>query len=110
MFAGAPVRVTSVRFRPDGKSVFAGLTNGKQVEWDISNEKIAATWNYHTGVVTGIGALKANGQLLTTSSDQTIGFASGQGHLVKATIVANGAYNSVEGYGANATQRIGVAN
>ena len=30
--------------------------------------------------------------------------------LIGATIVANGAYNSVEGYGANATQRIGVAN
>ncbi|HQZ65406.1 MAG TPA: serine/threonine-protein kinase [Planctomycetaceae bacterium] len=72
-FQGAPISVNSVQFRPDGKCVYAGLSNGKVVEWDVEKEKIEATWNDHTGVVTGIRALKSNRPLITTSPN-TIAF------------------------------------
>ena len=79
MFQGSNVSVASVRFRPDGKRVYGGLSNGKVVEWDIEKEKIEATWHHHTGVVTGIGVLKSNRPIITASADQTIVFRSPEG-------------------------------
>ena len=73
------VELGRVRFeveRTRDQHVEVGLSNGKIVEWDIENEKIQATWKDHTGVVTGIGALKNNRPFITTSTDQTIALRS----------------------------------
>lgn len=64
----AASEIVVLAFSPDGKSLAAGLQNGKIYLWDLENENLVSDWKAHDGTILSM-IFTRNGNLMTGGND-----------------------------------------